>query len=248
LAYHCSDTIATSSDGVSWTFLGNTTFTAAGNDVVFSEAQQRWVAVGVGENSIAWSPAAVNETSWVGLGTAIFDQEYGGRAVAFSVTQERWVAVGHGSNATIAWSDDGIIWHPIVNSAMLMALKFPFTSPLLFLPPGPAPHVFAEKKEKKKSARGARTGDPWIRLPLLSRSGMATSPRRVSVLCLLLVGAVPSVDARALPLVSTATPKPSRPGTCELLVPADETLSLMKLGSTGGLVVCFVFCVVVLWS
>jgi hypothetical protein len=47
------NTIATSSDGITWTGLGNSTFTAAGFDIKWNT--KRWVAAGTGGNTIAYS-------------------------------------------------------------------------------------------------------------------------------------------------------------------------------------------------
>ena len=62
----------------------------------------RWVAVGAGTNSIAYSDNGIN---WTGRGTSILSTN--GFGVATNGT--RWVAVGAG-NHSIAYSDDGINW------------------------------------------------------------------------------------------------------------------------------------------
>jgi hypothetical protein len=53
------NTIATSSDGITWTGRGVATFSTACNGVYWNT--QRWVAVGSGGNSIAYS---YNGTTW----------------------------------------------------------------------------------------------------------------------------------------------------------------------------------------
>ena len=62
----------------------------------------RWVSVGKGTNTIAYSNDGVN---WNGLGTNIFS--VAGNGAEWNGTM--WVAVGEGTN-TIAYSYDGIIW------------------------------------------------------------------------------------------------------------------------------------------
>ena len=47
------NSIGTSTDGITWTGLGNATFTTTGNDVYWNE--RLWVLGGVGGNSLAYS-------------------------------------------------------------------------------------------------------------------------------------------------------------------------------------------------
>ena len=93
-------TIAYSDDnGLTWTSLGNSIFTSAGNGVAFNGSM--WVAVGEGTNAIAYSTDGI---SWTGLGTSIFTNAYG---VAWG--DGKFVAAGTGPN-TSAYSTDGINW------------------------------------------------------------------------------------------------------------------------------------------
>jgi hypothetical protein len=96
-----TNTIAYSSDGITWTGLGKTIFSAYGNGVAWNGT--RWVAVGYGTtNSIAYSSDGI---TWTEAGTSIFSGE--GYGVAWN--GRRWVAVGQGTNS-IAYSSDGITW------------------------------------------------------------------------------------------------------------------------------------------
>lgn len=64
-----------------------------------------YVAVGMGNNSIAYS---MDGSSWLGVdpGPTIFTSGFG---VVYSGFLDLWIAVGQGTN-TIAYSDDGINW------------------------------------------------------------------------------------------------------------------------------------------
>jgi hypothetical protein len=53
------NTIATSSNGITWTGSGVTVFSSAGNDVTWNT--KRWIACGSGGNTIAYS---YNGTTW----------------------------------------------------------------------------------------------------------------------------------------------------------------------------------------
>jgi hypothetical protein len=53
------NTIATSTDGITWTGRGITVFSSAGNDVTWNT--KRWIACGSGGNTIAYS---YNGTTW----------------------------------------------------------------------------------------------------------------------------------------------------------------------------------------
>jgi hypothetical protein len=80
--------------------LGTGRFSSAGYGVAWNGT--RWVAVGQGTNSIAYSADGI---TWTGLGTGTFSTY--GVGVAWNGT--RWVAVGRGTNS-IAWSADGVTW------------------------------------------------------------------------------------------------------------------------------------------
>ncbi len=99
-----TNSVAHSSDGLSWTGLGRTIFSIAGNAVAYSEIQSKWVAMGQGTNSVAHSS---NGMTWTGLGMTLFSGS--GEGVAYSMIQDKWVAVGKGVNA-IATSRDGVFW------------------------------------------------------------------------------------------------------------------------------------------
>jgi hypothetical protein len=63
------NTIATSTDGIIWTGLGNSIFTESGNSICWNTSY--WVAGGSGTNSMAYS---INGTDWIGLGTNTFSK------------------------------------------------------------------------------------------------------------------------------------------------------------------------------
>jgi len=94
-----SFSLASSSDGINWTGRDKTIIT----DTCYGMASngKRFVAVGNGTNSIAYSD---NGTSWTGLGLSIFTT---GMCVSWNGTM--FVAGGSGNNQ-IAYSYDGIVW------------------------------------------------------------------------------------------------------------------------------------------
>jgi len=94
------NTIAVQKGGTSWTALGDTIFTIAGNGIAFGRGV--WVAVGEGGNTIAIS---TDGYAWTGLGLGIFSVR--GTGVAWN--GKIFVASGEGTN-TLATSPDGIIW------------------------------------------------------------------------------------------------------------------------------------------
>jgi len=93
--------ISYTTDLTTWT-TNTTIFTTCAYDVCCGNG--RWVAVGSGTNTIAYSD---DGTTWVGLGTSIFSSQ--GTSICFDKNKNRFVAVGWGTN-TIAYSDDGITW------------------------------------------------------------------------------------------------------------------------------------------
>ncbi|MFA6198269.1 MAG: right-handed parallel beta-helix repeat-containing protein [Patescibacteria group bacterium] len=100
-------TMATSLDGTNWTSQGKAIFSQWGQGVAWNGSM--WVAVGVGENTVAHS---TNGVDWTGLGDSIFDynqwtQQGGGYGVAWG--DNKWVAVGNAPN-NFATSADGINW------------------------------------------------------------------------------------------------------------------------------------------
>lgn len=96
-----TNTLAYSDNGGAiWTGLGNTIFSTQCNGICWSGT--RFVAVGSGTNSIAWSNDGI---TWTGLGLTIFSTS--GNGICWS--GNKFVAVGNGTN-TIAYSYDGITW------------------------------------------------------------------------------------------------------------------------------------------
>ena len=67
-------TIATSSNGTSWTGQGKTVFSTLGRSVAWSSSLNLWVAGGQGTNTIAYSSTALNSASWTAVSnsTSIF--------------------------------------------------------------------------------------------------------------------------------------------------------------------------------
>ena len=94
-----TNTIAWSTDGITFNGLGATIHSTAGNGVAWNGI--RFITVGSGTNTIAWSHDGSSTAFFTGLGTSIFSTQ--GNAVAWNGT--RWVAVGQGTN-TIAHSID----------------------------------------------------------------------------------------------------------------------------------------------
>lgn len=87
-------------DGLTWTGIGTAIFSSSGDGVAWNNT--RFVAVGSGTNSIAYSS---NGVSWTGIGTAIFSTS--GKGICWNGSI--FVAVGSGTNS-IAYSSDGITW------------------------------------------------------------------------------------------------------------------------------------------
>jgi hypothetical protein len=104
------NSIATSSNGISWTGRGNP-FNGDGLGVAWGG--NTWVAVSSGStNTIAYSFDGI---TWVGLGKTIFSTS--GRRVRWNGSL--WVAVGSGTGNTIAYSRDGISWIGLGTSIFL---------------------------------------------------------------------------------------------------------------------------------
>tara|TARA_Y100000389_G_scaffold159258_1_gene161009 strand:+ start:2279 stop:4609 length:2331 start_codon:yes stop_codon:yes gene_type:complete len=105
--------------GVSWTpalYNGGTTknlFSTRGYDVLYNKAFNRWIAVGQGTNTIAYSTDGANysitDISWT---TAQFSN-----ARAIACNDSRWVIVGEGTHS-IAYSDDGYSWTGVTNKTI----------------------------------------------------------------------------------------------------------------------------------
>lgn len=62
--------IAYSSDGITWTGIGTSIFCSFGSGRGVTWNGRRWVAVGLGTNTIGYSS---NGISWTGIGTGIFN-------------------------------------------------------------------------------------------------------------------------------------------------------------------------------
>ena len=122
-----SNSIAWSTDGISWTGLGTSLLTS-GADIAWNGVI--WVAVGNSNSSstIAWS---TDGKTWTGAtnsnggGNSLTIFSHGCNAVAWNGSI--WVAVGSGSTPfsastySIAWSTDGRVWTPVVNSFSISA-------------------------------------------------------------------------------------------------------------------------------
>ena len=95
-----TNSIAYSSNGITWTGVGTTNLSSGGAAVAWNGSL--WVAVGSGTNSIVTSSDGVN---WTGRSN-IFNNA--GNGIAWNGSL--WVAVGNGTSDTIATSSDGITW------------------------------------------------------------------------------------------------------------------------------------------
>jgi hypothetical protein len=102
-------TLGDSPDGVTWTGRGKTVFSGLCNDMAYGGG--RWIAVGQGINSIAYSTDG--GATWTGDGQSVFSR---GNGIAYDGVG-RWLAVGQGATDTIAYSDDGgASWTGVGNS------------------------------------------------------------------------------------------------------------------------------------
>lgn len=104
------DNIKGSIDGLTWYYI-KSPFSIATNDVYWNQAQQLWVAVGEGGNTIAYSN---NGLAWTGIGTSVFSAR--GNKVRYGIQTSKWYAAGEGTN-TLAASIDGKSWSPITSIA-----------------------------------------------------------------------------------------------------------------------------------
>ena len=98
-----TNTIAYSTDGISWIGVGVTIFSTAGYGI--SSNNTLFVAVGAGTNTIAYSSNAI---TWTGLGTTIISSAGNG------ITNNSiiWIATGSDTSNSIFYSPDGINWTP----------------------------------------------------------------------------------------------------------------------------------------
>ena len=105
------DTIAYSSNGISWIPLTNSVFSDTGYGVAWNG--KMWVAVGEGTtNTIAYSSDGINWTGATDLsgvaGSSVNIFSNAGFGVAWNGLM--WIAIGDGGLNTIAYSSDGIKW------------------------------------------------------------------------------------------------------------------------------------------
>ncbi len=100
VGFSSTNTIAYSQDGILWTGLGNTLFTAKGWCVAWNG--KMWVAGGEGTNTLAYSYDGI---AWTGIGMSVFSTACKG----LGWNGLMWIAVGEGTNM-IAYSYDGIRW------------------------------------------------------------------------------------------------------------------------------------------
>ena len=105
--------------GISWTpalYNGGTTkdlFSIRGFDVLYNKVFNRWIAVGNGTNTIAYSTDGANYlTTNISWTTPEFSN-----ARAIACNDSRWIAVGEGTHS-IAYSDDGYNWTGITNKTI----------------------------------------------------------------------------------------------------------------------------------
>lgn len=113
-----SNSIAYSYDGINWypsssnnqTIFNGNTYTVATNYGVkpIPFIQHPTLALGSGQNTIAYSPDGIN---WTGLGKPVFSVQ----ANTAFWSGSFWIAGGQGGN-TMAYSYDGIQWTGIVNT------------------------------------------------------------------------------------------------------------------------------------
>ena len=101
-----SNTLAYSYDGINWTGLGSTIFTAHCNFVKYGGGM--WVAAGTGTNNVAYSNDGIN---WTGINTATLYLE--ATQVAYGGTSGWMIA----SPGKISWSPDGINWTNVKTTA-----------------------------------------------------------------------------------------------------------------------------------
>jgi hypothetical protein len=98
------NSIAYSSDGITWTIAATQPFTQLGLGVAYSKEVGLWVAVGGGTNTIAWSNDGI---TWTGSGMSVITAQ--GKAIAYSAQQNLWVAGGVSTNS-LARSVNGKNW------------------------------------------------------------------------------------------------------------------------------------------
>jgi hypothetical protein len=106
-----TNTIAYSTDGISWTGVGTSIFSTSGLGVTWNGA--RFVATGSGTNVLAYSSDGISWTP--GYVFNVDDANgvvYGG---------SKYVAVGKGTGNTISYSSDGVSWSAVSGSTSLFS-------------------------------------------------------------------------------------------------------------------------------
>ena len=98
-----TNSLAYSSDGINWSFLGRTIFTGNNSRGGVFYNGIIWLAGASGGNTIAYSYDGI---TWTGLGTSIFSIMCKG----FAYNGTIYVANGSGSTNSLAYSYDGINW------------------------------------------------------------------------------------------------------------------------------------------
>ena len=96
-----TNTLAVSSDGVSWAGLGTTMFDFQGQYVAYSPVNAMWLAGGGNINSLAYS---FDGRNWVGLGTPL------GLTFTYGIATYKRVWVVGGVSVVLR-SLDGIVWN-----------------------------------------------------------------------------------------------------------------------------------------
>jgi hypothetical protein len=108
-----NNTLAYSINGIDWVGIdfASLIFTNGGRNICYNSNTNIYVAVGDGNNSIAWSN---NLLTWHGLGN-IFIAGGGGVDVIWNGSQYIAVGIISASNAAISYSNDGKIWSTPTN-------------------------------------------------------------------------------------------------------------------------------------
>jgi len=108
--------IATSTDGITWTDSSNNPF-SGGNafGIAYSPPLLQWVAVGLNAYGVVCIASSPDGMTWTDSSNNPFDGGYG-HGIAWSTPLSQWVAVGTGSVISIATSTDGMTWTDVSNN------------------------------------------------------------------------------------------------------------------------------------
>ena len=104
--------IATSSDGMTWTEASNNPFSGGeGYGIAYSSLQNKWVAVGYNSSHTVCIASSADGITWTDSSNNPFSGGYG-NGIAYAPLLSQWVAAGYNSGATvcIATSPDGMTW------------------------------------------------------------------------------------------------------------------------------------------